>query len=304
MPSFLKVLGYAGLAVLLAGSSYLFYREATPFFAVPCEKPLTYSIGAIDERFGVSRATVLSSLSRAALLWNEAAGKTVLVLAGEGAEGDVPVDLVYGEEQKTSELGSVIHAEQAAYDAQKAVLEGLRAEFNNARAAYEKRAASFDRAAAKYHEDVEYWNSQGGAPEAEYRELGKEQERLASEQETLQRLASALNESSDRINDEVDELNTLAKKLNAKVGTYNERAGEDFDQGHYQSDGRDARITIYQFEGTTDLARILAHELGHALGIDHVENPESIMYSYNIGASLALSDEDRAALRTACRLNN
>ena len=47
-------------------------------------------------------------------------------------------------------------------------------------------------------------------------------------------------------------------------------------------------------------ARVLVHELGHALGIGHVENPDSIMYSYSIGETLTLSEEDLAALKEVC----
>lgn len=304
MQGVLKIGGYGAVAVLLAASTYLFYSSATEYFATPCEKPIVYMRGDVDPRFGVSDSELMSALARAADVWNEAAGKTVLAAGEPGTPGGVPVDLVYGTEQKTAELGEAIDQVQVEFEKRKQDVEALRDEFVAAKSAYEVRVARFDEAATAYHEQVRYWNAQGGAPEQEFQALEEEQRRLEKEQEALQGLAQSLNELSDRVNTAVNALNTAARAINAKVGVYNERAGEDFDQGHYQHDGEDARITIYQFDSEEDLTRILAHELGHALGIGHVENPESIMYSYNIGEGLVLSEEDRRALKEACRLDN
>lgn len=46
--------------------------------------------------------------------------------------------------------------------------------------------------------------------------------------------------------------------------------------------------------------RVLAHELGHALGLDHVDDKEAIMYQLNQGDNLTLSEADIKALKTKC----
>ena len=162
--------------------------------------------------------------------------------------------------------------------------------------------SAFDRRRAAYEAEVERWNKEGGAPPARYEALKEEKQALSGAQKELNAQAEALNELVPQINVAVDALNAAAKKINAKVDVYNAQAGEDYEQGAYVADKEGKRINIFEFEDQADLARVLSHEFGHALGLDHVENPDSIMYSFNIGSGLDLSAEDVAALKERCRL--
>jgi hypothetical protein len=286
--------------VLLSVAGYLLFPHLTSLLTPPCTVPLPYSISALDTRFGVSEAAVRAALIDAETVWEEAAGRDLFTLEEEGG---ISVSLVYSEEQKTNELGEVIDAEQEGYNAQKASLEGLKRTYNRAKSRYETEAAAFDARAARYHEEVQRWNTQGGAPPAEYARLSKEQEALEEMQKALNSMAQEVNDAAATLNTAVDALNALAKKLNAKVNTYNERAGDAFDQGDYQEDTQGKRISVYEFTDAADLRRVLAHEFGHALGIPHVEDPGSIMYSFNAGSTLELSEDDVVALRAVCRLD-
>lgn len=285
--------------VFVAGGGYLLYQQATPLFVKPCTTPLLYDVVGYDTRFGISEEEFSRALSEARALWNRELG-TELITTGTPGIG---VYMQYGEVQQTSELGEYIGSQQEAYDAKRVQVESLKLEFTSAKRKYEQMNASFEKEQNEYEKDVAYWNAQGGAPEKEYDALQEDSEQLSRDAQKLNEQVAVVNALAEQLNVRVGELNTLASALNSQVKEFNSHADTDFDQGRYQRDDAGERITVYEFTNHTELVRVLAHEFGHALGLEHVENPDSIMFSYNVGTDIALTDEDKAELKRVCRLD-
>jgi hypothetical protein len=62
-------------------------------------------------------------------------------------------------------------------------------------------------------------------------------------------------------------------------------------------------ITIYQYDNEYRLVRVLAHEFGHVLGLNHSKSTEAVMYPLIRSDSLALAVDDIAALKERCKIH-
>lgn len=66
----------------------------------PCQDPLTYRIGRIDERFGIRPSEFSDMVKKAAAVWGEPLSHD---LFREDARGKIEINLIYDYRQETSE---------------------------------------------------------------------------------------------------------------------------------------------------------------------------------------------------------
>lgn len=267
------VLGFQNRVVLAESIEKIIYHS-------PCDTPIPYRIGTVDSRFNITREEFLSSIEDAKDIWSLSYGKT---LFEHDPKGQLSVNLVYDERQllnnQITELDNEITQKK---DTIAPKIEE-----------YKRKSIDFDKKVTQLNQEIDYWNSHGGADPTEYKKLKDEQESLRKEAEELNELAALLNQSTIQYNSKL-------RELNKTVEEFNEELKYKPEEGIYISDENGRRIIIYFNTSKDELVHTLAHEMGHALGISHINSTSSIMYPRTTDVS-TLSDDDLAALSFVCR---
>jgi len=273
---------------------------------LPCRQPIEYRIGALDNRFGITETEFLEAISSAEKIWEDHLNNDLFRYS---SSGKMTVNLIYDYRQeitdKLEKMGIRVENDRASYEKLKTKYEDLISDYEQQRQWLGLRVKSFNDRRKKYEADVAYWNRRGGAPKDEYDHLSSEQQALNIEANAINAQQEKLNILVDNINAIAETLNRLVALLNIKVAQFNEIGREssgEFEEGVYQFGPDGQKIDIYQFNDRNQLVRVLAHELGHALGIDHLEDPEAIMYRLNTSNNLYLTEDDILALKKKCNI--
>lgn len=286
------------LIALVGGIFYVWGRVP-----LPCSTPLEYSIGQFDTRFNISREEFLRDIMAAEKPWEDTLGHQAFQSAPNAA---FKINLIFDERQKrtleSKELESSKNLTEKTQAGIVANREKLMGSYTDTKKTYESKLASFQSELQSYNSEVEYWNKKGGASSDEYKKLQNERKKLEDEQNALESLRKQVNALANEINTSSKKVVATVEKYNSQVEDFLTRYSgehEDFDEGLYTG----SEINIYQFEDEAHLKAVLTHELGHTLGLQHVENPLSILYPLMGGRDLAhltLSNEDKAELQSVC----
>ena len=297
------------LILLLFAVGFHYRYELVGFFRPkPCEEPIPYNIETLDTKFKISEEYFLSALMEAEAIWEKPSGLDLFSYQPEYTKRDVlRVNLIYDYRQQATDklksLGISVKETRASYDELKAKFIALKTEYEKDLKYFNAEVSDFNQRQKAYEEEVNYWNKRGGAPKDEYERLEETRRDLDQESQSLKSLQKDLDNMVDEINALVVVLNRLATALNISVEKYNATStsrGETFEEGLYISDGRERQIDIYEFSSREKLVRVLAHELGHALLLEHVEDTKAIMYELNQGDNTSLTEADRAELSEKC----
>jgi hypothetical protein len=255
-----------------------FFAISNLYYISPCDTPIHYKLGSVDKRFNITPDELLVDIESSADIWSKAEGKNLFV---NDPKGPLTINLVFDERQALTDQIKKLRDELSSGK------NTLNAQIAN----YKELLSQFNQKATDLNNLVEYWNQRGGAPTDVYEKLISEQKSLQAEEKELNQLAKILNQNTQSYNSQVI-------KLNNAITTFNQQIITKPEEGFY--DGPNQRIDIYFVTDKNELIHTLAHEFGHALGINHNQNPKSIMYPQT-STTLTLTDEDKIELQNICQ---
>jgi hypothetical protein len=310
MQSLLKT---AFLVIVLFGAGFYFYTydrsEVLGERGVEnCTEPLTFRMGSVDPRFGISESEALEAMKMAASLWSEVLDRP---LAIHDAECDLVVNFEYDERQEMV-MGEIRFRDKI--ESEQFRMDQLQREYDYEKEKFDERSEEYRKLADYTRNEIDRLNSwarsvngSGGFTpqkadnfEQQREEVERLQKRVLEERQQLDTKAARVNQMANRLNDYIQNNNRL-------IDQYNEEfSGENrFAKATYQRVGNSGIITVNQFINKRELYLVLAHELGHALGLGHGENPQSIMHSQMGGQEIypiiQLSREDVEMIKNLCR---
>jgi hypothetical protein len=200
----------------------------------------------------------------------ESGGRTRAVLVRPTSS--LKVNLVYDTRQKHVAVGAALDAEDAEHQAARKVLDALQYQVIEQQ--------------DSYNSDLRALTVRGGITPDERQAFETRRAAIQSLSDSLRRGVMAFNDSN--------------AALRSKVDRFNEDAGKTFTAGRFVRDSTGERIDVFRFTSDTELIRLLAHELGHALGLDHNDDSTSIMYMMDERGNLTASEADLRSLRKLC----
>lgn len=254
----------------------------------PCDRVIEYDI-SFDDRFRISQDEFISYVERAEEPWEDAAGRELFKYV-PGSK--FKINLIFSEEQERLYLGNDISFD---LDVQQSDLDFLKSRYQNSVNRYELGLREYNNRVSKYEKDVEFWNTQGGAPTVTFKKLQQESNNLKKKFQEVERLRMNANQLAEESNQEVQEFNNGVQDFNKLF-----MDPKQFDAG--DTDGTE--VNIYSFDGPQELMTLITHEFGHVLGIDHVDDESAVMYfllnESNKGGVLKTADIN--ALDLSCKL--
>ena len=287
--------------MLLAGSGYFLYLRVLELY--PCARPIDYSIGSVDPRFGISRDEFASAVREASALWSQPVEKP---LFREVPEGGVVISAIFDYRQeaelKMKSLGMRVDDGRKSYDALQEKYDGMRAQYEKDLASLRVSNDAYEREKQAYQADLDASKQRGLSPQ--------DVERLEAKRLKVNGLVDQINVKRDALKTQIDEMNSvftvlsrLGSETNRAIDEYNnagDQLHDEYEAALYIREDGKQRIEVFTFDAPQELKHLLTHEFGHALGLQHVADSGAIMYRLNQHTNAALNATDVAALRTRC----
>lgn len=238
----------------------------------PWDNRVRYRLGSIDPRFGLSVDEVRQLTQEAVQIWHDGTNKDWFVY-DENAM--LTINLIYDERQirtnRDKQIKASVEDALQQHNKQSDKLDDKKIKLDQQYANLQQQIDAWQ----KHHNDIVHQLNQTTDPQYYQQLLNSYQDTLVQKQQLDVALADYRRQEQD-YNLAVDDFNINVKELNTIVDSANQvMTPRQFHKGVF--DGK--KIEIYEFESVDDLRLTLAHELGHALGLGHHDEPTGLMHA-------------------------
>lgn len=252
------------------------HNSLTHRLMYPTDTRVRYRLGKIDPRFGLSRDEVQKLTTEAVNIWHDGTHRQWFVYDDNAK---MSINLIYDERQIET-------------NTREKIKQNLDVLHNNHQTSANKLQSQKKQLDAQSHAlemELELWQNDyrhtinrlnSTTDEQEYQALSAKYQDLLQKQQRLNTKIKAHQTAQDNFNRLVREFNAQTDQLNQTITHANARlTPREFHKGEFVHGGH-TTINIYEFANTDELRLTLAHELGHALYLDHNDDPTALMYPY------------------------
>ncbi|UUM28172.1 M10 family metallopeptidase domain-containing protein [Acinetobacter colistiniresistens] len=299
----IRLLIFAGLIVFLLWSGYqtqqhpqLKFNSLADRISRPLDTRLRYRIAEVDPRFKLSIEQVKSISQQATQIWKDGTQQDYFVY---DPNAQLAIHLIYDERQIESEQRrehlSQLQSNQQHWQDKKQQLDLIEKEILSSKQLLDLKQQQLNQQIQHYNQE-QHNARQHPASYANPDYFQQRQRDLEQNVKLLQQEIDQYNQRIAQLNQQVDELNALDQQLTNSVSQFKQRFKPHlFHKGLFNG----KQILIYEFESEDDLRLTLAHEFGHALGLQHTDDPQALMYPVmkeQNATHFRLTQADRALL--------